>query len=214
MSAIATDTRPPAPATAAALPSDEADYPRARRFSRAEYYRAAETSVFAPGERLELIGGKIIVMSPIGPPHATGVGKSEDALRAAFASVRCHIRSQMPVHLAGDNEPEPDVVIARGGRGDYANAHPVAADVLLLIEVSDATLSFDRSTKAMLYAQNDIAEYWLLNLRERTLEVRRNPENGVYPPPVVYGENDTVTPLHAPQASPVRVADLLPSRNL
>ncbi len=204
----ATATEPEMPAAASAATRDE--YPRPRRFSRTEYYRAAEAGVFAPDERLELIQGEIVVMSPMGAPHAVALAKTQYALLNAYATIHCHVRGQLPLRLSRDSEPEPDVAVVRGAFDDYSATHPTGEDALLLVEISDATLVFDRTVKAAVYAQDGVAEYWILNLRERTLEVRREPENGTYPPPTVYGETDAVTPSGL--AAPVRVADLLPLR--
>ena len=179
-----------------------------RLFSRQDYYRLAELEILAPDERTELIYGRIIKrMSPMSRPHGAGVGKTTAALRAVFGDEH-GVEDQVSLQLGSGLQPFPDVMVLLGTIDDYPDV-PLASDVLLLVEVSDTTLRYDRGTKAALYAADGIPEYWIVNLRARTLEVRRQPEGGEYVSLDVYGEGEAVAPLAAP-ASPVRVADLLP----
>lgn len=180
-----------------------------RLFSREEYYHLAERGILTPDERTELIYGRIIKrMSPMGRPHSVCIIKTADVLEAAFGNA-CAVEQQMSLSLLGSGlDPLPDVMVLSGRSEDYADA-PLASDVLLLVEVSDTTLRYDRGTKAAMYAADGIPDYWLLNLRARTLEVHRQPESGEYLSLDVYGEGEAVAPLAAPDA-PVRVADLLP----
>ncbi len=179
-----------------------------RLFSREEYYRLAEHGILAPDERTELIYGRIIKrMSPMGRPHSVAVGKTAAVLTAAFGDGYV-VEDQVSMQLGSGLEPFPDVMVLPGTFDDYPDV-PLASDVLLLVEVSDTTLRYDRGTKAALYAADGVPDYWLLNLRARTLEVRRQPESGEYLSLDVYGEGEAVAPLAAPNA-PVRVADLLP----
>jgi len=174
--------------------------------------------LFGPEERLELIYGKVFKKVTQKPPHATGVTKTVRALARLFGP-DADVRAQVPLFLTDDSEPEPDVLVVRGGPDDFADEHPRAPDVLLLVEVSDTTLGYDRGVKAAVYAEAGIADYWILNLRRRQLEVRRDP--GPLPPGGRYAfgyrsmtthdETDEVAPLAAPQSS-IRVADLLPPR--
>jgi Uma2 family endonuclease len=185
--------------------------PRPRRWTREEYYRAAELGLFGPEERLELIRGEILQkVSPQKQSHITAVLLSEEGLEDAFRSVACHVRVQGPITLPNDSEPEPDLLVVSGRVRDYETRHPGPADVLLLVEVSDSTLRYDQTVKAALYAEAGIAEYWIVNLPERRLEVHRHPQGSGYADVTPYAERESVTPLSAPGAS-VRVADLLPS---
>ncbi|HVK01850.1 MAG TPA: Uma2 family endonuclease [Armatimonadaceae bacterium] len=202
--------------TTTTMPAPDAlsgeSWPRRRLWTRAEYYRAAEDGIFAPGERLELIRGEILYMSPQRQPHSTGVRLTDVALQDVFEGSPCDIRTQLPLTLPDDSEPEPDVLVVRGGIRDYERRHPGPADVLLLVEVSDATLAFDRDVKARLYAEAGIPEYWVLDLRNRRLLAYRAPNDGLYPEPTEYREDEQVTPVNAPrQGVSVRVADLLPT---
>lgn len=179
-----------------------------RLFSRDEYYRLAELEILAPDERTELIYGLIIKRAgQVGRPHSIAVGKTAAALRTALSDGSA-VEQQMPMQMGDDLEPSPDVAVLRGASDDYPDV-PLASDILLLVEVSDTTLRYDRGTKAALYAADGIPDYWLVNLRARTLEVRRQPEGGEYVSLDVYGEGEAVAPLAAPD-SLVRVAALLP----
>ena len=177
-------------------------------FNRDEYYDLAEQGILGPEERTELIYGRIITrMSPMSRPHSLVIAKTADALEAAFGNTAA-VENQLAIHLTSGLEPQPDVVVLRGASEDYPEV-PRPADVLLLVEVSVSTLRYDRNTKAAIYAENTVADYWLVNVNSRTLEVRRQPENGTYLSLTIYNEQDTVALLAAPNAS-VRVADLLP----
>ncbi len=185
----------------------DADNRAPRLFSRGEYYNLSSFGLLGPEERTELIYGRIVKrMSPMSRPHSLGIINTADALQDAFGDHA--VEQQMPLHVGRGLEPEPDVMVLRGQSQDYPDA-PSPADVLLLAEVSRSTLEYDRSTKAVLYAENGIADYWIVNLRSRTLEVRRQPEGDAYVSLHVYGETEAVAPLAAPDAA-VRVADLLP----
>lgn len=182
---------------------------RPRRWTRKEYYRAAECGVFKPGERLELLDGEILQkMGPQRPPHATGVALTANALDKAFGP-DYYVRQQLPLVLNDESEPEPDLVTVPGTPLDYAAHHPRAADARLVVEVSDTTLRFDRKNKLQAYARSGIPEYWIENLPARQLEVYRDPSGLRYQSVTFYNEQETVTPLAAPHGS-VRVADLLP----
>jgi Uma2 family endonuclease len=147
-------------------------------------------------------------MSPQKEPHAATVSQAGRVVTDMFGS-NYLVRQQLPIILHDQSEPEPDLAVVPGQPWDYLQSHPLAADVLLLIEVSDTTLRFDRERKQEAYSRAGVAEYWILNLRDRQLEVYRDPSEFGYRSVVVYGEDERVSPLHAPQAA-VRVGDLLP----
>ncbi len=183
------------------------------RWTRQEYDRMVEAGVFAPGERVELIDGEVLAMTPQGSLHATAVRLVEEALRTAFGGGH-DVRVQMPLALDPSSEPEPDVAVVQGSPRDYRDAHPTSP--LLVVEVGDATLDYDRGNKASLYARAGIADYWLLNLLDRRLEVYRAPApdpqsryGWAYRTVRSYGAGDRISPLAAPAAL-ARVDDLLP----
>ena len=179
-----------------------------RLFSRQDYYRLAEHGILAPDERTELVYGLIIKrVPPMGRPHSIAVGKTAATLTTALGDGHA-VERQAAIQLGSRSEPLPDVVVLPGMSDDYPDV-PLASDILLLVEVSDTTLRYDRGTKATMYAADRIPDYWLVNLRTRTLEVRRQPESGEYLSLDVYAEGEAVAPLAAPDV-PVRVADLLP----
>ena len=185
---------------------------RPRRWTRAEYYRAAELGLFGPEERLELLDGEIYAkMSPRKPPHSTAVGHAGDVLAGLFGP-GFHARTEQPLILNDLGEPEPDIVIVPGARFDYQTEHPHAAAALLVVEVADTSLRFDRRTKGEAYARAGISDYWIVSLRKRQLELHRDPTGSRYRSITVLSEEDTVTPLAAPHTT-LRVSDLLPPRS-
>ena len=183
-----------------------------RRFTRVEYQQLIET-IFQPGERLELIDGLLVLREPQYSPHAVGTQLVLRALDRAFGA-GWNVRSQLPIALDDMSEPEPDAAVVPGDPRDYRDAHPERP--VLIVEVSQSRLAFDRRQKASLYARAGIADYWVVNLVDRVLEVYREP---VAAPAAPYGFRyrsvtrlrppATVTPLAAPSAA-ICVADLLP----
>ena len=182
-------------------------------WTRAKYHQAGELGLFLPGERVELIEGEVFYkVSPQSDPHAYAITCTAEIMRDVFR-VGFHVREENPIVLNDRTEPEPDVVVVRGTIRNTPN-HPTPANVVLVIEVSLSTLTFDRTEKAASYARSGIADYWVLNLRARQLEVRRDPgpmndgEHGYRSLQIVL-ENGVVSPLAAPGVV-IRVADLLP----
>jgi Uma2 family endonuclease len=145
---------------------------RTRRWTRVEYDRLIDLGAFRPGEHLELIGGELIAGEPQGAEHYTAIWKSTKALEAAFGPGWV-VRSQGPVDLDDESEPEPDVAVVPGVADDYRRAHP--SRPVLVLEVAVSTLGFDREGKGSLYARAGLADYWVLNLEARVLEVYRQP---------------------------------------
>ncbi len=184
-----------------------------RRWTRAEYDRLIEIGVFKPDESLELLGGELIVGEPQSSPHYTAIGLVEDALRTALGPGWL-VRPHGPLALDEESEPEPDVSLVPGTWRDYSAEHP--ARPVLVVEVSLSRLTFDREHKGSLYARAGLADYWILNLVDRVLEIYRNP---VLEPTARFGwryasvdrlgGEATASPLAVPDAR-VRVSDLLP----
>lgn len=178
-----------------------------KRWTREEYDRLVASGILAPNERVELLEGDIVRMWPQGPAHAIGIINAEEALRAVFRQ-GYYIRVQMPFVGGDSSEPEPDVAVVRGHRRDHVQAHPATA--VLLVEVSDSTLDYDRRRKGVAYARAGVPEYWILNLVERRVEVYRDPtpDRG-YQTMLSYGPGESIRPLEAPAAR-IAVEDLLP----
>ena len=146
---------------------------RPRRFTRAEYDRLIELGFFQR-ERIELIHGVLCRMSPIGIAHANAVVRLGKLLTMRVGD-RAQVRAQQPFCACDESEPEPDIAIVP--EAEYT-AHPDSA--LLIIEVADSSLEYDRETKAPLYAASGVPEYWILNLIERTLEIHTSPDGARY----------------------------------
>jgi Uma2 family endonuclease len=178
---------------------------------RATYDRIVEEGILGPDDKVELLAGRLIVAEPKYSPHATGVLLVADVLRRVFTD-GWHIRTEAPLALGQFSEPEPDVCVVRGDIRDYRDAHPTHAAVV--VEVAQSSLRLDRTLKKSMYAAGGIADYWILNLVTRVLEVYREPvaltrRRREYRRVVTLGPDESVTPLAAPAAS-IRVADLLP----
>ena len=139
----------------------------------------AEVGILAPDARVELIDGEIIDMAPPGSLHAAAVHRLNEALVRA-AEGRATLLIQNPIRLSEYSEPQPDLALLRRREDFYSDHHPRPADVLLVIEVADTSLRFDRETKIPLYAVHGIPEVWLVDLRGKRLVRHRVPEQGVY----------------------------------
>jgi len=146
----------------------------AKRFSIAEYHRLAELGFFESDNRFELIRGEIIKMASKGRLHSGCNTLLVEELIILLAR-RARVRTQEPIILSDDSEPEPDVVIARNRSDNYFSSHPESADILLVVEVSDSTLKYDRRTKLSLYAESGISDYWIFNLVDIQLETYSEP---------------------------------------
>jgi Uma2 family endonuclease len=149
------------------------------RWTVAEYHRMAEVGLLNEDSRVELIDGEIIEMAPIGSAHGGNVNRFI-RLFSKVVGDKAIVAAQNPVVLSGYAEPQPDISILRWRADDYEQSNPHPEDVLLLIEVSDSTLRYDRDVKIPLYAKNGVPEVWLLDIQNRQLEIYREPINGQY----------------------------------
>jgi hypothetical protein len=148
-----------------------------RRFTRAEYYRMAEAGILGEDDRVELIEGEIVQMSPIGDRHVAFVMNLGRLLTLRLAE-RAFVSVQSPVVLTADTEPQPDLAVLRPRA--YKERKPHADDVLLLIEAADTSLAYDRTTKLRLYARAGIPEYWVVDCAAESVEVYRDPSGESY----------------------------------
>jgi len=139
-----------------------------------EYHRMGEAGVFAHGARIELIEGQIVAMAPIGSGHSGLVNTLTRRLVGSVAELGV-VSVQNPVRLDRFNEPEPDFAVLKPRADDYQGATPTAADVLLLIEIADSSLGYDRAVKKPLYARHGIPEFWIVDVQARQVEVCRAP---------------------------------------
>jgi Uma2 family endonuclease len=183
-----------------------------RKWTRVEYDRLIECGFFQPDEPLELLGGQLIVAEPQGNRHFTAIRAVQEALRTALGQ-GWEIRGQGPVALDDESEPEPDVAVVPGTFRDYAGGHP--SSPVLIVEVSESRLAFDRAHKGSLYARAGLADYWIVNLVDRVLEVYREPGQDAgapfgwrYRSVTVHEPRAAVAPLAVPHAA-VRVSDVV-----
>jgi Uma2 family endonuclease len=152
---------------------------RRHRLTVDEYYRMAEAGVLAPDARVELIEGEIVDMAPIGSRHGSAVKRLNQLLTEAVGASAI-VAVQDPVRLGDRSEPQPDLMLLAPRADFYESAHPVAADVLLLVEVSDSTARYDRVIKLPLYARHGIREVWIVDLDNRVLQTFRDPAGEAY----------------------------------
>ncbi len=176
------------------------------RFSRAHYDRMIDAGVFGPQDHVELLDGEIIDMAPQKSRHATAVTLVADALRSAFGA-DVTVRLQLPFNLDDHSAPEPDVAVVPGKPRDYRDAHPARA--LLICEIADTTLAYDRGRKLAAYARARVPEYWILDLNGETLEVCRDPQNSGYAQRRVLAADAQASPLEI-GTQHILVSDLLP----
>ena len=177
----------------AAAMDDTGFLPTRHRLDVEAYYRMAEAGILGPDDRVELIGGEIIDMAPIGQDHAATVNALTRAIVLACGG-RAIVSVRNSVRLDRFNAPQPDVALLRP-RADFyrTGAPPGPADVLLAIEVADSTLRHDRMVKLPLYARSGIVEVWLVDLRQRVLEAHRAPGPEGYTAVAAYQPGETVT---------------------
>jgi Uma2 family endonuclease len=145
-----------------------------------QYHRMGEAGLFPPDARLELIDGEILTVPPMGIPHRWAVAALTRAIIGSPLGGLVFLLPQLSVILSDFSEPEPDISLLRLPEDQYRTRAPVAADIVLLVEVSDSTLPFDRQRKMPLYARHGVPESWVVNIPNRRLEVFRRPEHGIY----------------------------------
>jgi Uma2 family endonuclease len=182
-----------------------------RHFSRTEYDRLIERGFFDEDERIELLDGLLVVKEPQRSEHSATVSGVRAALQRAFGS-RHDVRVGAPVALDDTSEPEPDLAVVRGRPFHYRDEHP--SRPVLVVEVARTSLTKDRRRKGLLYARAGVADYWIVNLAARVLEVYREPIESAtgrwkYKHVRLLKPGAVVRPLAAPDAR-IRVADLLP----
>ncbi|HEX8237070.1 MAG TPA: Uma2 family endonuclease [Abditibacteriaceae bacterium] len=178
--------------------------PRPLLLTAAQYLKMADLGFFRE-TRVELVNGSVIEMTAMNDSHWFSLIKCGKTLRTGFES-SFEIVSQVPLAIDEYSEPEPDFFVMSALPQSKADALPLT---VLVIEISDSTLQYDRTTKAALYASAGISEYWIVNLNAREVEVRRAPNNQKYSQVQTFNEKETVSPLAAPRKK-LKVTDLLP----
>ncbi|MCG8332036.1 MAG: Uma2 family endonuclease [Chitinophagales bacterium] len=150
-----------------------------RLLSVQDYHKMIEAEILSSRDHIELINGKLIEMSPSGSSHAACIDKML-AVFNRLNNLDTIIRGQNPITLGKYSEPEPDIAIVKYTSSYYADHHPIASDVLTIIEVSDTSLEYDRNIKQALYANANIPEYWIVNIQLKEIEVYTKPGNSRY----------------------------------
>ncbi len=182
---------------------------RLKRLTVQDYNRMSELGILDPDERTELIAGQIVLMVAKGTPHVTSLHLLANNLRDQLENIAL-VRTQDPIHLDNYSEPEPDVIIAQGTVLDYADHHPHPNEIYLVVEVADSTLKQDCEIKDKLYAQAGIAEYWVVDLKNRQLHIFRNPTPTGYTSHLILSEPSEISPLAFPHITLALTAILPP----
>jgi Uma2 family endonuclease len=150
-----------------------------RRFTVDDYHRMGQTGILSERDRVELIDGEVVAMTPIGPRHNASVDRANRALVMAAGDTAI-VRVQGSVRLSLYTEPEPDIALLRPRPDFYAPRHPGPADILLLIEIADSSIDYDREVKAAVYAMAGVPEYWLVDVNDRIVSCHTDPHDGTY----------------------------------
>ena len=179
-----------------------------RRFTVAEYYAMAEAGILKEEERVELIDGVIVTMSPMGNPHRATVNRLTRMMVVAVGT-RAIVQVQCPITLDGRTMPEPDLALLRERADFYESEDTYPDDVLLVIEVAESSVNYDRHEKLPRYAQAGIPEVWITVLPERIIEAHTEPMNGQYTHRHIYVLGDTITPGCFPDVA-LPVSEILP----
>jgi Uma2 family endonuclease len=176
-----------------------------RLFDVDDYHRMADAGILAEDDRVELIDGEILAMTPIGPRHSASVDRATRALVTAVGE-RAIVRVQGSVRLDRFREPQPDFVLLRPQADFYASRLPGPSDVLLIIEVAESSLDYDRDVKARVYAESAVPEYWLVDLDGRSVSCYAEPRDGAYQRQ--HGAGQAIAPESLPECA-ITVATLL-----
>jgi Uma2 family endonuclease len=172
--------------------------PARHRLDVDTFYRMAEAGIFGEDDRIELIDGDLIDMAPIGRAHAANVDALAEALFVGCAG-RAIVSSQNPIRLDRASEPQPDLAVLRRRSDFYATEAPGPADVLLLVEVADSSLKFDRGVKLPLYASAGIGEVWIVDLNSRIVEAFRTPSGNGYAEATTHQTGESIALSCAPE---------------
>ena len=171
-----------------------------RKFTTEQYHLMHEAGVFAEGDRLELINGEITEMSPIGRKHAACVNRLVTLFTKKLGD-RVIVSVQNPIRLADNSEPQPDLAILKPRNDFYEDSLPTSLDILLIIEVADSTISYDREVKMPLYSVAGIPKMWLFDLNRKAIERFSQPSALGYKQMQRYEQNDTFSMLAFPDVT-------------
>jgi Uma2 family endonuclease len=180
-----------------------------RRFTVKDYYKMAEAGILREDDRVELIEGEIVEMTPIGSQHARCADAINRLLVRGLDPDIAIVRVGEPIRLDPATEPQPDFAVVKPEESGYGERHPTPADVLLLIEVSDTSLRYDKDVKAELYARHGIPELWIVDVNTAVIEVLREPAGGTYQSRHEFTRDDLLSP-QAVSSLEMRVSDIFP----
>ncbi|CAN5832155.1 Uma2 family endonuclease [soil metagenome] len=190
------------------IPKTPARGVKTRLITVAEYDRMIEAEIYTENNRIELLNGEIVELMPKGTKHTSANSRIVRFLIRLFDE-KVIVRGQDPIWLDDFSEPEPDIVLAKWNETDYAEYHPKPEDILLVMEISDTTLAYDRDEKALAYSRNNIQQYLLLNLQNETLEDYRQPNADGYGSKQTYRSGDAFNLVAFPKIE-IEVKNLLP----
>ncbi len=201
--------------TTQTLPRTETDTqtgaPKKRLFTRKEYHAMGEAGILGHGERVELLEGEIVAMSPIGSRHAFCVDQLNYEFAALNIARRAIARVQGPAATSSTSEPEPDIMLIAHREDRYLSGHPRPEDIMLLIEVADSSLYHDVNVKLPHYAAVGIPETWIVNLQDDQVEAHTEPSSAGYRASRIYRIGDTISPTAFPDIE-ISINDIIPPR--
>jgi Uma2 family endonuclease len=194
-----------------ALPTLNLELSLLKRLTVQDYHRMDELGILDASERTELIAGQIVLKASKGTHHVLTLQLLAIALEQRLSQQPVFVITQDPIHLDDYSEPEPDLAIVRGTVLDYADRHPRPSDIHLLVEVADSTLKQDCEIKDKLYARAEIADYWVVDLKNRQLHIFRNPTPTGYTNHLILTEPNQISPLAFPDVALSLTAILPPT---
>jgi len=168
-----------------------------KKFTVFDFHRMGEAGIFSKDDRVELLEGEIIDMTPIGSRHAACVARLDRQLNQ-LVGTSAIVWAQNPIRLNDQSEPQPDMALLKPRPDFYENAHPQPADILLIIEVADSSVDFDRETKLPLYAKAGIPELWIVDLTQRRVEMYQQPSGEKYTSVSQLNHSEQATPQAFP----------------
>lgn len=201
--------RSTSPGSAVSVP-ESLLYARERRITVEEYHAMREAGIFSEDDRIELLDGHLIAMPPIGPAHSHGVNDLADLFNQqlyAFDDPPVQVSVQNPIQLGEYGEPQPDLVLYDPPVPRDRHIQP--SDVVLVVEVAESSVEYDRDVKSDRYGRAGIPEYWVVDLEREALIVFRRPEEGGYAERIRHSRGDDLAVRALPDLEPLPVADVL-----
>ncbi|MCD6255854.1 MAG: Uma2 family endonuclease [Deltaproteobacteria bacterium] len=170
------------------------------RFSVSDYYKLVEVGILSEDDRVELINGEIIEMTPVGAKHASCINKLAFLFNLKLQG-KALVSVQNPLHIDEYNEPQPDIMLLRYKENFYSDRHPIPQDVFLLIEVAESSIDYDRKVKLPLYVKAGISEVWIINLNENCIEIYRDPSKDEYQTQIKLKGEQRFSPISFPKVT-------------